>query len=62
MAVQGKKNSLTLRPGGKNLVKSLADILANSLRIKTGNRRGQNQLILDYAGFLLLGLFLFVLF
>ena len=46
MAVQGEGNSLTLSPGGKNLVKSLADILANSLRIKTGNRRGQNQLFL----------------
>jgi hypothetical protein len=36
MAVQGEGNSLTLSPGGKNLVKSLANILANSLRIKTG--------------------------
>jgi hypothetical protein len=33
--------------GSKRLVKSLADILVISLRIKTGSQRGHKQLILS---------------
>ena len=38
----------------KRSVKSLTDIFVISLRIKTGNHRGQNQLILDKSELVLL--------